>query len=100
MTILPFPRQALPQEQSPAGTYGFVQDDEPAEIHVTAGLTKTYAVRVRGKIWWEFNEATAAYRIASAMMTLNSYGFLDCVSTPSEVVRRRLAASVEEIGGA
>jgi hypothetical protein len=60
------------------------------------GCLAGYRVWVRGRRFADFTTLTNASRIASALMTFEALGLLDCVRSPGEVVRGMFMASVAE----
>lgn len=72
--------------------------DKRPTVDVSACLDGT-RVWVHGRRFADFPTITAAARVASALMTLENYGLLDCIRSPSDVVRAGLIASVAEVEG-
>jgi hypothetical protein len=79
-----------------SNAYGFDPVEEVRErVEITAGLRKTYAVRVDAAIWAEFYSATLAIRCAEHLRGLDRLG---CLHAPQpETARAMFKASVEEI---
>jgi hypothetical protein len=72
--VITLPRQLRVVEFSPAGRHDFGADRD--RIEITSGLRKTYAVRIDGWVYAEFNTATNALRCRCALARLEDLGAL------------------------
>jgi hypothetical protein len=74
--LVTLPRRAPPLhivETSPAGRHDFGDRDR---IEITGGQRKTWAVRIDGWVYAEFNTATNALRCRCALARLEDLGAL------------------------